>query len=73
MRQLVTQTERTPSQSQPFAEELRRLRLLVAPRERESQVGRRDQRALLLCAEQAGLLDEEPTLDLRSIGVLASL
>ena len=52
--QLVIRTERAPTQSQRLAKKLLALRLSVAPRERERQVGRRDQRVLVLCAEQAG-------------------
>ena len=67
----MSQTERAPRQSKRLAEELIRLPLLTALPERVRQVGRRRQRALVLRAEQVGLLDEDLTLDLRGLGVLA--
>ena len=63
--------ERAQRQSQRLAIELLALRLVAAVRERDHQVARRDQRFLVLCAEQAGLLDEDLALDLCGIGVLA--
>ena len=70
LRQLVSRTEGAQSLSECVAEKLRRLRLLVALPERERQVDRRDQRLLVICAEQAGLLDEDLALDLHCLGVL---
>ena len=71
MRQLVSRTERTPNQSDRVAEELPRLCRLAALRDRAGQVDRQDQRLLVLCAEQAGLLDNGLVLDLHGPGVLA--
>ena len=47
--------------------------LLVAPPGQVCQVIRREQRVLVLCAEHAGLLDDDTTLDLYGFGVLALL
>ena len=70
LRLLVIRTERTPNQSQQAVEELLRLRLLAAPQERDRQGFRQEQRVFVLCAEQAGRLDEDLALDLRGLGVL---
>ena len=70
---VVSRAECAPRKSQRPAEELLALRLLAAPPERTRQVGRRNQRALVLCAEQAGLLDEDLALDLHGLSVLALL
>ena len=69
LRTLVIRTERAPGQNQRFAEKLLCPRLLAALRERDRQVGRRGQRPLVLCVEQAGCLDEDLALDLRGLGV----
>ena len=53
LRVLVSLTKRAPRHNQRFAEELLRIRLLVAPREQDGQVERQDQRLLVICAEQA--------------------
>ena len=70
---MVSRTERAPSQSQCLAKELLGLYLLVTPQERDRHVGRRDQRPRVICTEQAGLLDEDLSLDLHGLGVLALL
>ena len=68
---LVSRTERAQTQHQRLAKQLLGLHVLAALRERVRQVGRRDQRMLVLCAEQAGLLNENLTFDLHGLGVLA--
>ena len=70
---LVSWTERALRQSQRVAEELPGLRLLAAPREHERQAARREQRALVLCAEQTGLLDEGLAVDLHGLDVISLL
>ena len=69
----VSRTECVPRQSQRVAEELLALCLQAAQRERERdrQGGRRDQRLLVLGAEQAGRREDDLALDLRSFGLLA--
>ena len=69
LRNLVSWTERAPRQSKRLAEELLHLRLLAAVREPDRQIARRDQRVLVLRAEQAGLLGENLALDPRGLGV----
>ena len=71
VRDPVSRTEHAPRSSQRLAEELLRLCLLAALREGACEVARRVQRLLVLRAEQAGPLDEDLTLDLRGLGVLA--
>ena len=66
-------TERALTQSQRVSEELLGLRLLVALRERDCQVARRGQRALVLSAERVGLLDEDLALYHHHLGVLTLL
>ena len=70
LRKRASRTNRAQSQSQRLAEEPLRLRLLVALRERTCEVTSRSQRPLVLCTEEAGLLDENLALDLRGLGVL---
>ena len=67
----MSRTERASSQRQRLAEEPFRLRLVATLRERAREVDRRDQRVLVLCTEQAGREDEDLTLDLHILGVLA--
>ena len=71
LRDPVSRTERAPRQNQRLAEELLALRLKAAPCEGAREVARRDQRLLVPCAEQAGLLDEDLALDRHGLGVLA--
>ena len=74
--QLVGRTERAMSENQRLAEKflvLRLGRLGATPRERERHVVRREQRVRVLCAEQAGSLDEALALDRHGLGVLALL
>ena len=73
LRVLVSRTERVLAQGQRVAEELLGLRLLATLPERGHKVGRRGQRALVLSAEEAGILDESLALDLRGLSVLALL
>ena len=56
-RLLANLAERAPRHSQRVAEELRRLRLLAAPRERDRQVARRDQRLLVFCEKSLAILN----------------
>ena len=67
----VSRSEHALTQSKRLAKQLPRLRLLAALRERDRQADRRDQRMLVLCAEQAGSRHEDLALDLRGLGVLA--
>ena len=73
LRAPVDRTGRAPSQSQRVAEELPHLRLLAASRERDRQLGRRDQRVLVFCAEHVRDLDENLALNLHSLGMLSLL
>ena len=70
---LVIRTGRAPSQSPRVAKELLRLVLQAAAPNQAGQVFRRDQRLLVLRTEQASLGDEHLALDLRGLGVLASI
>ena len=67
----MSRTERTSKESQRLVEDLLTLRALAAPPERDCQVVRRGQRALVFCAKQTGLVDEDLALDLHGLGVLA--
>ena len=69
----MSRVERAPTQSHRVVEELLRLHLLAAPSDPKSQVGRRGQRTLVLCAEQAGHMDENLALDFHGTSVLALL